>query len=654
MPPALARYATVSYKSLALWRMALGASCLQVVLRRWSTVDVFYVESGVYPRAALPQWMTWQAGPLCWISNPGALHAVFAFCFLVCLAFAVGVGTRYVKWLLLPVLFVIDGRALVLFTGGDVVLHGQALYATLLPLGEVWSADAWLARRQKVAPAAGAATPTAISSLAYPLLLLQLAVIYFFNQLAKMGDSWRNGTAVVEALGAATLATDLGAWVRHGPPVLLRGLTYGTLVIEGVLPLLLLSPWFRNRTHAMAAALMLALHGGIYLTLDVGSFSVAMLSYTPLLWHPRHAEAAVLERSRLAQGVEAVAVLALLYIGAARLSRDLIVWPERPRLPFPTALGRLSYGLGLWQPWVMFSPHPPKRDFIIVTDAVSKKGFHFDPWRQVASGHAEPLKALPQSVVRLHVFTRYENQLSESARARLHPFFARWVLAQRAPDGEKVERFDAWLMMIATDPALVVPADELERRIGMTALPFPDPMPVKKFESRGVWAPERALDRRIAPEESHVFAPVGAALSGGCPHLTIDLGEARALKSAFLQADTHDYFVLEGSLDGESFHWLAEMPRVEGSHFKSRIIRLPGDPVRFVRLRPAVPRGMSHFLSEIALFDHEVSLPPLTSRPMDEFLSSLDRPSVAGIVSASNRPDCKAEDPAFLSTARSE
>lgn len=643
----LSRYTTVSFKSLALWRIALGASCVQLVIRRWSVLDLFYTETGAYPLAAIARGVTWQAGPLAWVTSPVLLHVIFALCLLVTLAFTTGLGTRYVKWLLLPVLFTLDARTLPLFTGGEAVLHGQALYATLLPMGTVFSVDAWLDSRRAGAPRHADSQPSAICSLVYPLLLLQVAVIYFFNMRAKMGDSWHNGTAVAEALGAATLVTNFGTWVRHWPPFVLHGLTYGTLMIEGVLPLFLLSPWARRQAHAVAAVLMFALHGGIYLTLDVGSFSAAMLSYVPLLWHPRGMEANVLDRPWRGRGLEALAVMALLYIGAARLSRDLILWPDRPRLPFPTGLSKLTSALGLWQPWVMFSPHPPERDFIIVTDAVSRTGLHFDPWRNVASGYSTPLKVLPQSVVRAHVFTRYENQLSTGQRTPMHSFFAQWVLSQRAPDGAAVERFDAWLMMVSTNPALLVPAAELDRRIGMTVLPLTDALPIKSFEARGVWAPERALDGRIAPEESHVFAPVSAALSAGCPHLTLDLGAAHSLASAFLQADTHDYFVLEGSLDGQAFLPLAEMPRVDGSHFKSRIIPLPSEPVRFVRLRPAVPRGMSHFLSEIALFDHQVSLPPLSRRPMEEFLSALERPSVAGIVSGSNHPDCQAEEPAF-------
>jgi len=280
-----------------------------------------------------------------------------------------------------------------------------------------------------------------------------------------------------------------------------------------------------------------------------------------------------------------------------------------------------------------------------VTDAVTRSGLHFDPWRQIASGYPEPLKELRQSVVREHIFTRYENYLVDT-NAPMHPFFARWVLNQKGPDGEPVERFDAWLLMVSTDPTRLVPAEELETRLGVTPLPLADPLPIKGFEAVGVWAPERALDRKVAPEGTHVFTPMGASMSGGCPHLTLDLGEPRPVQSAYLQADTADYFAIEGSIDGKAFRPLAEMPRVPGWHFKSRIIALPGDPVRFVRLRPVQPQGFRHFLSEFALFDRVVTLPPLSTRPSEEFVSALARPSVTGIISASNHPspECPAEN----------
>jgi hypothetical protein len=62
-------------------------------------------------------------------------------------------------------------------------------------------------------------------------------------------------------------------------------------------------------------------------------------------------------------------------------------------------------------------------------------------------------------------------------------------------------------------------------------------------------------------------------------------------------------------------------------------------------VRPAYSRAFRHNLSEVALFDHAVSLPVLPLSKRDQFFASLARPSVVGIVSGSNypTPDCPAE-----------
>lgn len=640
----LSRYAVVSFKSLALWRVLLGVACSQAVLRRWSMLEVFYAGTGAYPIEALSDRPGWSVGPLLFLSSEPALHAAFAVCLLITLVFTLGLGTRVVKWLLLPVLVIIDARTPVLFTGGELVLHLQALYACLFPLGRVLSVDAWLARRAGQCQKEPSNSATSIQTLAYPLVLLQLAVIYLFNALSKYGATWQDGTALARALGAATMVTDFGAWVASLPDPVLRALTRATLITEGSLPLLLLSPWYRRRTHALAAVLIVSLHGGIWLAMEVGSFSLAMIAHVALLWHARGAQDHVEVPSKRRRRGEALAVAALTYLMAARLGQDLMLFPNRPRLPFPAALNRVTHALGIWQPWMMFAPDPPERDFVIVTDAVTRSGRHFDPWRQIVSGRADPFQELPASVVRAHAFTRYENALSERAATKTQPFFARWVLAQRWGD-DPVERFDSWLMVISTAPGDVVPEETLDGLVGIAPLPLPNALPVVSFQARGVWAPERALDRKIVPEGTHVFTPVSATMSAGCPSLTVDLGQPKSVQSAFFQADAADHFLIEGSLDGTTFRSLGEMPKLRERQHKSRVISLPGEPVRFVRVRPLRSRGFRHILSEVALFDHPVSLPALVARPSERFVSALARPTVVGIVSGSNRPspDCPAE-----------
>jgi len=438
---------------------------------------------------------------------------------------------------------------------------------------------------------------------------------------------------------------------------LLHALTYGTLTIEGVLPLLLLNPWARRYVHAVAGLLMIALHGGIFLAMEVGSFSAALVSFVPLLWHPRNEQLRVLVHSRRRAWLEISAVYLLLYIGAARLSRDLILFPNRPQLPMSAKLDDATRALGLLQGWMMFSPEPPDRDYVVVTDAVTRNGLHFDPFREVASGSATVIKQMPRSVARQHIFSRYENFLSESAHSPIHPFFSHWVLSQRGPDGEPVERFDAWLLAMMTDPKLVVPPAELARRVGVVPLPLEPGHAIESFQSVGVWAPERAFDRQVMPEGTHVLTPFSASMSAGCPHLTVDFGTPKRLTSAYFQAGSSDSFLIEGSLDGKSYIALGEMVRVQGSQQTSRVIELAPTEARFVRLRPSRPQGMNNFLSEFAFYDHAIVLPqlPKHSKQQLAFLSSLERPSVAGILSAVSQPsaDCPAEDPSEQEKLRS-
>jgi hypothetical protein len=90
------------------------------------------------------------------------------------------------------------------------------------------------------------------------------------------------------------------------------------------------------------------------------------------------------------------------------------------------------------------------------------------------------------------------------------------------------------------------------------------------------------------------------------------------------------------------------MPRMPGRQHLSRVIELPGDDLRYVRIRPVEPRAWRHFISEVALFDRIVALPELASRPSEDFYSALPLPATAGVVSRSNHPspDCPAESPA--------
>ncbi|HSC87190.1 MAG TPA: HTTM domain-containing protein [Polyangiaceae bacterium] len=642
----------VSLRALGMYRILLGATCSYDLARRWWVLDAFGGDQSLYPRALQPTAFH-SFGWLSDVGTAGTLSLAIGLCLLSCLLFTAGVATRWTRFMLLPALLLVHDRFPVLTTGGEVVLHWSALYAALLPVGERYSVDHWRERRRGVTGTESSTEPSSARTPIVWLVWFQLAVIYLFNFLAKDGTAWRGGSALAQALNATSLCTPLGAWIARAPSHLLTAATYGTLVLEAALPLLLLAPWFRKQAHAAAAASMVALHLGIVLTLDVGIFSAAMLCHLPLLWHPADEQGPELAIASWHRKALPVLSALLLYVIGARLSHDLVLFRRTP-WPFPAALHRLMVHSYVIQPWMMFSPDPPQFDSVVVTHAVTRSGLVFDPYRQRMFGVTPPLAFMPESAVRSHLFTRFDNQLTTGREPRSMALFADWSMRQHAlghPD-DPVEYLDVWLFKIATQPGRILPDAELDERVGVRPLPFPDRLPVKALASRGVWRAELATDGSIVPDQTHVHTPVTANFSAGCPWLRIELAEgaaagAPAPRMAYLQADSADSFLLEGSLDGTHFELLTKVPPVrKASQLTSRLVSWSPRPLRYVRVRPTSARSFYYYLSEIALFDHEVTLPEIAKAPLShDYYTSRQRPSTAGLISAARTvdPACPAE-----------
>lgn len=640
-------YPAVSLKSLVLYRVCLGALAAYSVLRRWVVWELFYTERGVYPSTAHAHGGAARFESLMnGLESPLAIHAIFAIALLISFVFAAGAFMRVARWLLFPALFTIHLRVPSLLTGAEGVLHHQAILAALLP----WSS---LAR-------AGVEERGGLRTWIYPLILIQLSLIYLVTALTKNGESWMNGTAAFRALASPTHRTALGGLLFETLPMpLLKALSYGTLAAEVVLPILLLTPIARRGAHRLAALLMIALHGGILLTLEVGIFSATMLVHLPLLWHPQPGSAlALIPRATWKRALEAGLLFAFCYLALARAARDN---PNMPaaiaaspgaalvRLPLPDLVERSTRQLALGQLWQMFAPDPPASDRVLIVEATTERGRVYDPWRAEAIGVSEPLRALELSAVRSRLYGNYEFMLRPETGAPLLPFFAEWALRQKHPeDGDAVARLDAWFLILSTasrDP--LVDDEALEPALGVMPLPFDGAIPVQRFEARGVWEPRRALDGLIVPDGTDSRSPIVAPMSAGCPYLLLDLGEPRALGGAYIQAAAVDHFYFEGSLDGERFEQLGEAARVPATGLRSRLLSLAGT-WRYIRIRPAYARHSRHHLAEIALFAHELdeealAIPEVPTEGSWRY--SRERPSIVSAFSAARVPDpgCPAE-----------
>jgi hypothetical protein len=282
-------YGSADPRSLAALRVALGALLFLDVALKWSDVEAHFSNSGwLSNHFALYRPMSDHLFSVYFAFNgPNEVKLLMLGHLLVCLLLMVGYRTKTMQLLALLLTTSLNSRNLLLESGGSVVLNILLVWTAFLPLGQRFSVDSvrasLRARRETTAASLNdRADPprarSAVYSLAVTALLLQWVVIYAFNAVQKSGPEWRGGSAVYYFLQQERLLTWFGSWL-HGvlPFGVTKALTFGTLAIEAVLPLLLLLPWRTASLRLVAFGLALILHGSIDAVLQLGSFSWAML-----------------------------------------------------------------------------------------------------------------------------------------------------------------------------------------------------------------------------------------------------------------------------------------------------------------------------------------------------------------------------------------
>lgn len=264
---------SVDLRSLALFRALLGAVLFVTLLLRFADLSTFYADSGVMPRA----WLLMSESPLRWslhFANGSALFQglMLAVQCVAALALLFGYRTRLavvVSWLLLASL---NSRNPLVLIGGDYLMVALLFWAMFLPIGARWSVDAALST----------APPPAEHrhlSWAGAALLTQVLAVYFFSAILKSDPVWwPDGTAVYYALSLDRFATPLGQWLREALPWTLQPLTYYVYFLELVGPLLALSPWLQKPLRFAVLCLLVLMHLGFLVFLEVGLFPFVSLT----------------------------------------------------------------------------------------------------------------------------------------------------------------------------------------------------------------------------------------------------------------------------------------------------------------------------------------------------------------------------------------
>lgn len=294
------RWLSVDTRALGVFRIAFAVVLLTNLYDRASDFGLvsFYSNEGVLPNhyAIFLRLQPGYWSMLLGLSTPAEVTVGFALIGLVYTLYLVGWHTRLMQLLVLICVESLNFRFLVVQHGGAVVVNIVAALSLFLPVGERYSLDALLKSlrtgHDATVEALGARRWPAlararVASLAFLVLCLQFAVIYFFNTIHKTGPSWRDGSAVHDLAWVNRLATPVAIWLRtHGLQYASPVLSWGTLVVEGALPLLILSPVLQRWLRPLAFALIVGLHGGIALLSRLAAFSWVMMCFGTLLLTP--------------------------------------------------------------------------------------------------------------------------------------------------------------------------------------------------------------------------------------------------------------------------------------------------------------------------------------------------------------------------------
>jgi hypothetical protein len=363
-------------RSLAAFRISLALLLFYDLATRAADFSAHYTEAGVLPQALNPEpgWSLYL-----WSTHTDWQWALLGLTFLSTAALLVGWRTRLATlatWVLMVSLHM--RNPLVCYAADD-LLGLLLLWGSFLPLGARWSVDA---RRMS-----SRATEHAWFSWAGVGLVVQICLIYVSAAASKIGPAWLDGTAVFYVFSIHEYVTPFGSWLRDHMPI--AGLTYGTLLIEWLAPVLLLGPrtgparW--GRTLALAA--LFGLQTCFWLSLDIGIFPatnlVALVALLPReFWRdtPTKRPGRQMGTSRLSK-----AGASLLIASALTLNIDDAVGPWEPLEP----AWDLSAHAPFPQGWSMFAPNPMQVSGWYVIDALQITGERIDLLR-----NGEPVEAL--------------------------------------------------------------------------------------------------------------------------------------------------------------------------------------------------------------------------------------------------------------------
>lgn len=388
LTPGLSTRTVLDLRSLAAFRICLGALVVADVLTRARFLVDHYTDEGLLPRhlaaAVRSIWHETAFQPVDLFAISGS--AVWATCLFVVLGIAgvcmmLGLFTRASTCVCWVLLISLHNRNELVLNGGDFIFRLLLFWSLWLPLGARASIDAW---RAKTVYQGSPDTPHRWNSLANWGLFFVVALPYLVPLLNR--DSvWWSGQATYYALTQEAYARPTAKLLAPYRDVLTL-LTYVTILLEFCCPLLLLSRWGNGRIRLGAVVTMIGFHVlGLNLFMRLGIFpyvsACSWLAFLPsVAWESlaRWIRVPSLLSKSTAKPTLLLPLPTLCQYAVGFCIAYSFLWSFRIIQQLPAPLHTPADVLRIDHRWIMYAPHPPMTDGWFVASGSTTAGQEVD------------------------------------------------------------------------------------------------------------------------------------------------------------------------------------------------------------------------------------------------------------------------------------
>ncbi|MDP6133607.1 MAG: DCC1-like thiol-disulfide oxidoreductase family protein, partial [Candidatus Marinimicrobia bacterium] len=261
--------------------------------RRYSIIEVFYSDAGInFRRQVTSKYSVKYFTLLDYFHSTAEVQLLFILTAICAFLLIIGFYTRIFQFLTAVGLISIHNAAVILENGGDMAFNNYLVWGLFLPLGTSWSIDS-IRKSIKKYPEYDSNDlnhpfehkSTQIFHFAYIACMVQLAMIYFYNNINKTGAMWvDDATALHYMYQLETFLTPIGEFIASIIPIwAVKFLTHMTLWIEICAPIAILSPLFQPWLRRVVLILFIPFHFIILISVNIGLFSYVMFAALILL-----------------------------------------------------------------------------------------------------------------------------------------------------------------------------------------------------------------------------------------------------------------------------------------------------------------------------------------------------------------------------------